>query len=108
VEQGIVAPFDLEIALTPWTAEIERLRDYPRIILETHLYGVDLDPQAAEIATVNLIMRAMADQHRSKKRLPLILNQNVKVGNSLIGAGPDDLDYTNYASDLAEDRKSVV
>jgi hypothetical protein len=86
IRLGVTTPMDLEIQLTPWKVEVERLQDYPRLILETHLYGVDLDPQAAELATVNLMMRAMADQRRNHKRLPLILNQNVKVGNSLIGA----------------------
>lgn len=105
VQQGITKPFDLQIELTPWTAEIERLQDYPRLILERHLYGVDLDPQAAEIATVNLIMRAMADQRRSKKRLPLILNQNVKVGNSLIGVQPSDPRYDEHTAELAELRR---
>lgn len=105
VKKGVTKPFDLKIELTPLTTELERLQDYPRIILETHLYGVDLDPQAAEIATVNLIMRAMADQHRMEKRLPLILNQNVKVGNSLIGAGTSDSAYSEHASDLAEVRR---
>ena len=84
-----LTPFDLRVELAPWTAQIEALQNYPHLILETHLYGVDLDPQAAEIATVNLIMQAMADQRRTHKRLPLILNQNIKVGNSLIGAGGD-------------------
>ena len=105
VRQGVTTPFDLQIQLTPWTAEMERLQDYPRLILETHLYGVDLDPQAAEIATVNLIMQAMADQRRNHKRLPLILNQNIKVGNSLIGAGPADPRYADHAADLAELRR---
>jgi len=67
--------------------EINRISDYPRLILETHLYGVDLDPQAAEIATVNLIMRAMEGRHHNK-RLPLILGQSVKVGNGLVGKTP--------------------
>ena len=105
VRQGVTTPFDLQIELTPWTAEMERLQDYPRLILEAHLYGVDLDPQAAEIATVNLIMQAMADQRRNHKRLPLILNQNIKVGNSLIGAGPTDPRYADHAADLAELRR---
>ncbi|MBI1258033.1 MAG: N-6 DNA methylase [Chloroflexi bacterium] len=89
VKEGITSPLDLQIQLTPYTAEMERIRDYPRLILETHLYGVDLDPQAAEIAVVNLMMRAMERRHR-EKRLPLILNQNVKVGNGLIGVRADD------------------
>jgi predicted type IV restriction endonuclease len=67
--------------------EIARISNYPRLILENHLYGVDLDPQAAEIATVNLIMRAMEGRFR-EKRLPLILGQSVKVGNGLVGKVP--------------------
>jgi hypothetical protein len=98
--QGLT-PIDIRIELAPLAAELERLQDYPRLILEMHLYGVDLDPQAAEIATVNLMMRAMADQRGSKRRLPLILNQNVKMGNSLIGAGPADPRYAAHAADLA-------
>ncbi len=71
-----------------YDALIEPLKDYPRLILERHLHGVDLDPQAAELAAVNLIFRAMEDQRRmrSERKLPLILNQNVKCGNALIGA----------------------
>ena len=84
--EGVTTPFDLALQTAPYTAELDRLKNYPRLILERHLYGVDLDPQAAEIATVNLIMRAMADQPRDQRRLPLILNQNVKVGNSLVGS----------------------
>jgi hypothetical protein len=73
-----------------YDALIEPLKDYPRTILERHLYGVDLDPQAAELAAVNLIFRAMEDQRRMgvKRKLPLILNQNVKCGNALIGTLP--------------------
>ena len=100
VEQGITSPMDLTIQLTEFTAEIERIRDYPRLILETHLYGVDLDPQAAEIAVVNLMMRAMERRHR-EKRLPLILNQNVKVGNGLIGVRADDPRMEAHAAALA-------
>ncbi len=108
LSHGLASPMahlDLQIKLAPVQAEIAYLEDYPRIILETHLYGVDLDPQAAEIATVNLIMRAMADQRGSRKRLPLILNQNIKVGNSLIGAGPADPSYADHAAALSELRR---
>ncbi len=59
----------------------DQLRDtFRNHILERHLYGVDYDPQAAEIAVVNLMMRAMERKGRSM-RLPVLLNQNVKVGN---------------------------
>ncbi len=61
-------------------------RDYVGRILQEHLYGVDLDPEAAEIASVNLILRAF-DRLRGeseRQKLPLVLGQNLKVGNSLI------------------------
>lgn len=105
VAQGMTKPFDLQVELTPYTAELDRLQNYPTWILENHIYGVDLDPQAAEIATVNLIMRAMADMPHSHKRLPLILNQNIKVGNSLIGAAPADPRYADHAGTLAAVRR---
>ncbi|MBI2909750.1 MAG: N-6 DNA methylase [Chloroflexi bacterium] len=63
--------------------------DYPQVILKEHLFGVDLDPEAAEIAAVNLTMQAFADSRQ--KKLPLILNENIKVGNSLISGGEAEL-----------------
>jgi adenine-specific DNA-methyltransferase len=67
----------------------EPLSDYPRHILENQLYGVDVDPEAAEIAAVDLTMQAFADTRRDK--LPLILNENIKVGNSLISGTEETL-----------------
>ncbi len=95
---------DIQIAVAPLRAERERLDDYPQIILEQHLYGVDLDPQAAELAVVNLMMRAM-ERRSSKTDLPLILNQNVKVGNSLVGVMPGDPRWDALAAPLADLRR---
>lgn len=106
--QGITTPFDLQVHLAPYRAQLERLQNYPTIILENHLYGVDLDPQAAEIATVNLIMRAIADMPNKDRRLPLILNQNIKIGNSLIGVGANDPRLNDHAEMLAEIRRMRV
>lgn len=94
----------LEIAVKAYDIEKARITHYPRIILEEHLYGVDLDPQAAEIAVVNLMMRGMEKQS-TVKRLPLILNQNVKVGNALIGARPDDPRLPDHQDALARIRR---
>ncbi|MCS7072764.1 MAG: BREX-1 system adenine-specific DNA-methyltransferase PglX, partial [Anaerolinea sp.] len=88
----------------PLRMQMEALEDYPRLILERHLYGVDLDPQAAEIAVVNLMMRALEKQER-RKRLPLILNQNVKVGSSLVGLLADDPALTAHRAEIAELRR---
>ena len=75
--------------------------DYPQVILKEHLYGVDLDPEAAEIAAVNLTMQAFADSRREK--LPLILNENIKVGNSLISGSEAEL--RPYFGDAWHDKR---
>jgi type I restriction-modification system DNA methylase subunit len=77
----------------------EPLVDYPHYILEKQLYGVDIDPEAAEIAAVNLTMQAFADARREK--LPLILNENVKVGNSLISGTEEEL-HTYFGDNWQE------
>ena len=104
------ADVPLELRIDAQRVEDERdfLRDnYRNLILEQHLYGVDLDPQAAEIAVVNLMMRAM-ERKGKDKRLPLLLNQNIKVGNSLIGLRPDDLRSADRADSLAAIRRLRV
>jgi predicted type IV restriction endonuclease len=81
------------------------LLNYPRIILEENLYGVDLDEEAAELASVNLIMKAFDRVSSNGRKLPLILNQNIKVGNSLIGYLPGSKlwDKTTVAKKELED-----
>jgi len=48
-------------------------------ILRNNIFGVDLDPKAVEIAQLNLLLQIS----ERKQRLPLLQN-NIKVGNSLI------------------------
>ncbi len=96
---------DIPIEVREIQAEGVYIRDnYRRLILETHLYGVDLDPQAAEIAVMNLILRAL-EGSRNGKQLPLILNQNIKVGNSLVGLRPDDPRLDDHSDELATIRR---
>jgi type I restriction-modification system DNA methylase subunit len=69
-------------------------------ILEKNIYGVDLDPEAAEYATVNVIMRAF--EHRGNgQKLPLILNHNIKVGNSLVAGIHPSNTLENHADSIA-------
>ena len=91
---------DIQIAVASLKAMLEAAQDFPRRILERHLYGVDLDPQASELAAVNLILRAL-ERQGSKQKLPLILNQNVKTGNGLVGMRPDDARLHDHAPTLA-------
>jgi hypothetical protein len=87
IDSGEANRIEIDLKLVPIEAEKQQLSQFPQMILEQHLYGLDLDPQAAEIAAVNLIFRAMIDQRLMGRRdkLPLILNQNIKCGNGLIG-----------------------
>lgn len=78
----------------------KQVRNYPKKILEDHLYGVDLDPAAAEIATINLVIKAFEKMKR--KKLPLILNQNIKVGNSLISGVREKEDLKEFKKEIAE------
>jgi adenine-specific DNA-methyltransferase len=77
-----------------------RVGDYPKRILEDHLYGVDLDPAACEIATINLVIKAF--EKMKDKKLPLILNQNVKVGNSLISGVEKKEDLEKFKDEIAQ------
>ncbi|MHA1792353.1 MAG: Eco57I restriction-modification methylase domain-containing protein [Promethearchaeota archaeon] len=49
-------------------------------IVTENLFGVDLDSQAVQIASVNVMLKAL----EKGQRLPLILGSNIKQGNSLI------------------------
>lgn len=56
------------------------LRDAPRLIIEHNIYGVDIDPRAAQIATLALWLRAQRDWHEAgvkAKDRPLIGRGNV-------------------------------
>jgi len=48
-------------------------------ILQSNLFGVDLDPKAVEITQLNLLLKAAEAKHR----LPDLRN-NIRIGNSLI------------------------
>lgn len=45
--------------------EAEFLRDVPRLIIEHNLYGVDIDPRAAQIASLALWLRAQRAWHQA-------------------------------------------
>jgi type I restriction-modification system DNA methylase subunit len=65
----------------------EEVHDFRERILRENLYGVDLDGQAAEIAAINLMLKAL----RPGQKLPLILRENVRIGNALISNDDADL-----------------
>jgi len=67
--------------------EDSELTYYRRRVVESCIYGVDLNPLAVELAKLTLWLTTMA------KAKPLsFLNHHLRVGNSLIGARVADLD----------------
>lgn len=60
---------------------LERLR-----ILRENIYGVDLDPQAVEIARLNLLLKSLYQRALLPK-----LEDNIRCGNSLISGLPIEL-----------------
>ncbi len=69
------------------SAYLQSIPDVGKLILTQNLFGVDLDSQASQIAAVNLMLKAL----RKGERLPLILGDNIKCGNSLISGSPGEL-----------------
>lgn len=55
-------------------------------ILKENIYGVDLDTQAAEIARLNLLLKALSQ----KAKLPA-LQHNIRIGNSLVSGNEETL-----------------
>ncbi|GEM_PF-186224 len=78
---------------------LKRHEGYEKEILKRNIYGVDLDGHAAEIASVNLMLKAL----RKKEKLPLILGDHIKVGNSLISG--DEATLKKYFGDDWKDKR---
>jgi len=53
---------------------------YQKKILEQNIFGVDKDPQAAQIAAVNVFFKGVKKDVES----PQMLGNNIKIGNSII------------------------
>ena len=72
---------DPSIELSVDETEESELTYYKRRIVESCIYGVDLNPLAVELAKLTLWLRTMA------KAKPLsFLNHHLRCGNSLVGA----------------------
>jgi adenine-specific DNA-methyltransferase len=55
------------------------------------LFGIDEDSQAAEIASVNLMLKALEKHSDGDSKLPLIVGGNIKVANSLVSCDQSEV-----------------
>jgi len=60
--------------------------DPEKSVLQNNIYGVDLDPQAVEITTLNLELKAI----RTKGKIPY-LGEHIRQGNSIVSHMADEL-----------------
>jgi type I restriction-modification system DNA methylase subunit len=72
--------------------------DSEKTILERNLFGVDIDPQAVEIATLSLELKAV----RLHERLSSHLGEHLKRGNSIIYSTASELLDKFTESELKE------
>jgi len=67
-------------------------------VLTDNIFGVDNDPQATEIAAVNLLLKTLT----LGEKLPLILDKNIKCGNSLVSDSAYDTNALNWDTEFKE------
>ncbi|HLA26491.1 MAG TPA: BREX-1 system adenine-specific DNA-methyltransferase PglX [Syntrophales bacterium] len=71
-------------------------RDFPRLILEKNLYGLDIDDRAAQMAGFALLMKARNDDRR------ILQNGNVPRLNVMAIEGSEGLDAKEIAGNLLD------
>lgn len=65
--------------------EIEEIKFPGTFALRHNIYGVDLDPKAIDITAFTLMVQVY-DELKEGARCPTMMDENLKVGNSLISA----------------------
>lgn len=78
----------------PKSGEWRLTNEEKKRILTTHLFGVDLDPQAVEVSKLSLLLKALEGENDATLSMQMKLfhgralpnlSANIKCGNSLIG-----------------------
>ena len=87
---------------SPINAELASMAidDIPKFVLQNNPYLVDLDPQAVEIAKVNLWAQALHPKY-GKEKVLLVLDEKFKCGNSLVSVERTDL-LRFFANDVID------
>jgi hypothetical protein len=76
---------DLEDKYLSLKKEIEEINSPGTFALRHNIYGVDIDPKAIDIAAFTLMVQVY-NELKAGARCPTMINENLKVGNSLISA----------------------
>ena len=65
--------------------ELEEIKFPGTFTLRHNIYGVDIDPKAIDITAFTLMVQVY-DELKDGARCPTMINENLKVGNSLVSA----------------------
>jgi hypothetical protein len=76
---------DLEDKYLSLKKEIEEINFPGTFALRHNIYGVDIDPKAIDIAAFTLMVQVY-NELKAGARCPTMINENLKVGNSLVSA----------------------
>ncbi len=83
---------ELENRYAELQKEIGDIKFSGTFALRNNIYGVDLDPKAIDITAFTLMIQVY-DELKEGARCPTMINENLKVGNSLVSAiVPDERD----------------
>lgn len=85
--QSLVRSASSDMSVQEYSATQTVPSDYEKHILRNNIFGVDLDYQATEIATVNLLLKSL----KKDEKLPAILEDSIKSGNSLLNESPQEV-----------------
>lgn len=83
-----------------WPSLEDYQREVPRLIIENNLYGVDIDPRAAQIAALAIWLRAQRcwkEQNLPASKRPAVRRTHIVVAESM--SGRDD-QYQEFAKSL--------
>lgn len=76
---------ELETKLYSLKEELSEIEFPGTFALRHNIYGVDLDPKAIDITAFTLMVQVY-DELKEGARCPTMIDENIKVGNSLISA----------------------
>jgi hypothetical protein len=96
-----IARFMVELNAQPITTREAELAYWKRRVVQSCIYGIDLNPLAVELAKLSLWLSTVA-----KDRPLSFLNHHLRTGNALIGARLEDLTLVRNGNGNGAARKT--
>lgn len=102
---GHILVYAFEVFYELYKSQGYRERDIPKLIIENNLFGLDIDPRAAQLAYFSVMMKARSYNYR-------VFNSNIATNIHWIeesnGITEQDRDMFTEDSDLREDLDALL